>query len=164
MKRILRAAAFSVATIGLAAPAARAEVVQSYHTGTWLIQANATGGVFQNCTATGSYGGGASVMFMLTNRLVWGVAINNPNWNWRTGSKGNLSYWVDGGTARSTQATATGQSRLLILLADSTQLFQEIRLGDRMFFRPDGHGAFSMTLKGTSVALNELLGCVRKYR
>lgn len=156
-------AAGAAAAMMLAGPA-RAEVLQRYNTGAWVVEANANSGGFQNCTATGKYGGGASVVFMLTRTMNWGIAINNPAWNWRPGSRGPISYWVDGGSARRNNATAMTQSRLLILLADSSRLFEEIRLGDRMYFRPDGHDAFSMTLKGTSVALNELMSCVRKYR
>ena len=53
---------------------------------------------------------------------------------------------------------------LLIPLADSQQLFHEIRQGNRMFFEPEGANSFSITLVGTSVALNELMACVRRYR
>lgn len=143
---------------------AAAQVLDRYNTGQWVVQANAQNGVFANCTATGAYGGGASVVFMLTNRMAWGVALNNPVWTWRVGSRGRVSYWIDGNAPRVGNASATAATRLIMPLADSTGLFQQIRLGDRMFFRPDGHQAFSMTLKGTSVALAELMGCVRKYR
>src|SRR5690348_7555526 len=65
MRRIL-ATIVTVTTL-LAAGAARAEVIQRYSTGSWTIEANARNGALQNCTATGQYGGGASVLFMLTN-------------------------------------------------------------------------------------------------
>ncbi|MCW5748757.1 MAG: hypothetical protein KIT36_21390 [Alphaproteobacteria bacterium] len=148
----------------LAAGAAGAEVIQSYNTGAWVIEANAEQGAFQNCTATGHYGGGASVLFMLTRDIVWGLAINNPNWNWRTGSEGPVSYWVDSYGRRSGRARALSATRLLIPLADSQQLFHEIRLGNNMYFEPQGAAGFSITLIGTSVALNELMSCVRRYR
>ena len=101
---------------------------------------------------------------MLTNKMAWGVSLNKPDWTWKVGSRGRVSYWVDGGRPRSGSASATAPTRLILPLADSTSLFQEIRSGDRLHFQPDGHAPFSMTLKGTSVALAELAGCVRKYR
>jgi len=148
----------------LLAGKADAQVLQRYSTGQWVIEANATKNVFQNCTATGSYGGGAQVVFMLTRNLVWGVGIENPKWNWTPQSQGDLTYWVDGRAPRTSKARALSRTRLLILLADSKQLFEEIRRGNRMYFRPHGHNAFNITLMGTSVALNELMSCVRRYR
>lgn len=148
----------------LAAGAANAEVVHRYTAGNWTIAANATNGSFQNCTATGQYGGGASVLFMLTRTFNWGIGITNPAWNWRTGTEGNVTYWVDSYARRSSRARALSGTELMILLADSQQLFQEIRGGNTMYFEPTGAKGFSITLVGTSVALNELLTCVRRYR
>jgi hypothetical protein len=153
-----------VASLLLFGGEAGAQVLQRYNTGQWVIEANASEGVFQNCTATGKYGGGAQVVFMLTNKLVWGIAIVNPRWNWTPKSEGDLTYWVDGRAPRTSRVRAMSSTHLLILLADSTQLFQEIRRGSKMYFRPHGHNVFSITLHGTSVALNELLACAQKYR
>jgi hypothetical protein len=143
---------------------ANAEVLQRYSTGQWEIEANATRGSFENCTATGQYGGGASVMFMLTRTFTWGVAVTNPRWNWEKGTEGNVSYWVDSFQRRQGRVRALGSTELMVLLADSQQLFQEIRGGDTMYFQPQGADQFSITLIGTSVALNELMACVRRYR
>jgi hypothetical protein len=153
-----------VAVILLLVGPADAQVLQRYSTGQWTVEANATNRVFQNCTATGAYGGGAQVVFMLTRNLVWGIGIENPKWTWTPQSQGNLSYWVDGRAPRTSKVRALSRTRLLILLADSRQLFEEIRRGQRMYFRPLGHNVFNITLRGTSVALNELMSCVRKYR
>jgi hypothetical protein len=144
--------------------AAEAQVLQRYNTGQWTIEANATNRVFQNCTATGRYGGGAQVIFMLTRNLVWGIGIENPRWNWTPQSQGDLTYWVDGRAPRTSRVRALTRTRLLILLADSRHLFEEIRRGNRMHFRPHGHNTFNITLVGTSIALNELMACVRRYR
>lgn len=151
-------------TILLFAGTAGAQVLQRYNTGSWVLEANATSGTFQNCTATGSYGGGASVLFMLTRDLVWGVAITNPRWNWRVGSEGSVTYRVDSFQSRNGRGRALSPTRLLVSLADSQQLFREIRGGNTMYFQPQGAAPFSITLVGTSVALNELIACVRRYR
>jgi len=143
---------------------AGAEVVQRYTTGSWTVEANAENGTLQNCTALGQYGGGASVLFMLTRSLVWGIAINNPRWNWRPDTEGAVTYWIDSNGRRNGRAKALSPTRLLVPLADSQQLFLEIRQGNTMFFEPQGANTFSITLVGTSVALNELLACVRRYR
>ncbi|TWT05097.1 hypothetical protein [Reyranella sp. CPCC 100927] len=162
MRRYL--AAILGLTAFLTTGVAGAEVIQRYNTGSWTVEANAENGSLQNCTASGQYGGGASVIFMLTRSLTWGIAINNPNWNWRTGSEGGISYWVDSFGRRNGTARALGPTRLLVLLADSQQLFHEIRQGNRMYFEPKGANGFSITLVGTSVALNELLACVQRHR
>ena len=162
MCRIL-ATLFALAT-SLAIGAADAEVIQRYSTGSWTIEANARNGALQNCTATGQYGGGASVLFMLTNTFNWGVGVINPSWNWQTGTEGDITYWVDSYQRRNGRARALGPNELMILLADSQQLFQEIRGGDTMYFEPAGAKGFTITLVGTSVALNELLTCVHRYR
>lgn len=164
MHSIAMKAVICAAVIMLWAPVAMAQVLDRYNTGAWVVQANAQNGAFSNCTASGSYGGGAGVVFMLTNKMAWGVSLNKPDWTWKIGSRGRVSYWVDGGRPRSGSASATAPTRLILPLADSNGLFQEIRSGDRLYFQPDGHSQFSMTLKGTSVALAELMGCVRKYR
>lgn len=160
---VVGAAILAVAML-LAGRAADAQVLQRYNTGSWVVEAHATKGDFRNCTATGAYGGGAQVMFMLTRNLVWGVGIENPSWNWAPQSQGDLTYWVDSRRPRTSRVRAVSRTRLLILLADSRSLFEEIRRGSRMYFRPHGRGAFNITLRGTSVALNELLSCVRRYR
>ena len=162
MRRILAPIVGLIAVF--AAGAAHAEVVQRYSAGNWAIAANAASGSFQNCTATSQYGGGASVLFMLTRTFNWGIGITNPRWNWRTGSEGDVTYWIDSYARRRNKARALSPTELMILLADSQQLFQEIRAGDKMYFEPQGANSFSITLVGTSVALNELLACVRRYR
>jgi hypothetical protein len=144
--------------------AARAEVIQSYNTGTWLIEANAERGRFENCSATGEYGTGAAVVFLLTRDFGWGIAIRNLNWNWRTNSEGDVAYWVDSYARRQGRANALSATELLIPLSDSQQLFNEIRQGNTMYFEPHGVEGFSITLVGTSVALNEMMSCVNAHR
>src|SRR6476469_8854661 len=116
MRRIL-APTVAVTTL-LTAGAASADGIQRYSTGSWNITANATNGSFQNCAARGQYGGGASVLFMLTNSFNWGIGITNPTWNWRTGSEGDITYWVDSFQRRRSRARALSASDLMILLAD----------------------------------------------
>ncbi|HJQ58252.1 MAG TPA: hypothetical protein VJ890_15195 [Vineibacter sp.] len=162
MRKILLSVA--VLAITLATGPVRAEILQRYNTGNWVIDANADRGTFQNCTATGQYGGGAAVMFMLTRDVVWGMAITNPKWNWRSGSEGAVSYRIDSFAQRNGRARAMTATQLLIPLADSQSLFHEIRQGNNMYFNPQGAEGFSITLIGTSVALTELMSCVRRYR
>jgi hypothetical protein len=156
-------AILGMAAAWMAGPAG-AEVLQRYNTGSWVIEANADRGTFQNCTATGQYGGGAAVMFMVTRDIIWGMAITNPRWTWRPGSQGPVTYRIDSFGSRTGQAKALTSTQLLIPLADSQQLFHEIRQGNNMYFNPQGAEGFSITLIGTSVALNELLACMRRYR
>ena len=163
MRRFL-ATIFAMTGLLAAGAAANAEVIQRYSTGSWNITANATNGAFQNCVASGQYGGGAAVLFMLTRTFNWGIGITNPAWSWRTGSEGDVTYWVDSYARRRSRARALGPNELMILLADSQQLFHEIRGGNTMYFEPTGAKGFSITLVGTSVALNELLVCVRRHR
>ena len=148
----------------LAAGTAAGEVLQRYSTGMWTIEANADNGAFRHCTATGQYGNGGSVIFLLTRDFAWVVGITNPNWNWRKGSEGRVAYWIDSYGRRNGRAEALSTTQLAIPLADSQQLFQEIRGGNTMYFEPEGASGFSITLIGTSVALNEILSCVRRHR
>lgn len=143
---------------------AQAEVIERRNVGSWLIEANAERGRFENCSATGEYGAGAAVVFLVTRDFAWGLAIRNPAWNWRTNSEGDVTYWVDSYARRQGRANALSPTELLIPLSDSQQLFNEIRLGNNMYFEPSGVEGFSITLVGTSVALNELLACVNAYR
>ncbi|HJQ60272.1 MAG TPA: hypothetical protein VJ890_25430 [Vineibacter sp.] len=144
--------------------AAQAEVIERRHTGTWLIEANAERGQFQNCSASGEYGAGTAVVFLLTRDFVWGLAIRNPAWNWRADSEGDVTYWVDSYSRRQGRANALSPTELLIPLSDSQQLFHEIRLGNNMYFEPHGVEGFSITLVGTAVALNEMMACVNAHR
>ena len=148
----------------LAAGTAFAETFQRYSTGMWTIEASGDSGAFKHCSATGQYGGGSSVIFLLTREYSWAVGITNPRWNWRKGSEGRVSYWIDSYGRRSGRAEALSSTQLGIPLADSQQLFQEIRGGNKMYFEPEGAEGFSITLIGTSVALNELMSCVRRHR
>ena len=147
----------------VAAGTAAGEIIERYSTGMWTIEASSDRGGFDGCTAFGKYGS-ASVLFLLTRDYAWGISITNPRWNWRKGSEGRVSYWVDSYGRRSGKAEARSATQLLIPLADSQQLFQEIRGGNKMYFEPEGADPFSITLVGTSVALNELMSCVRRHR
>jgi hypothetical protein len=147
----------------VAAGTAAGEVLERYSTGMWTIEASSDRGAFDGCTALGKYGS-ASVLFLLTRDYAWGIAITNPRWNWRKGSEGRVSYWIDSYGRRSGKAEARSATQLLIPLADSQQLFQEIRGGNKMYFEPEGADPFSITLVGTSVGLNELMSCVRRHR
>lgn len=152
-------------TIAALSGSAQAQVLRSYSIGQWTIQANAQNGAFRNCTATSNYGGNARVLFMLTRQATWGLGISNNSWNWNTGSRGLITYWVDNHAQRTSNAQALSRTSLVIMMADSTALFQQIRAGHRMYFRPHGNNAaFSMTLNGTSAALSALLNCVRDFR
>jgi hypothetical protein len=144
---------------------ADAQVLRRQVMGQWVIQANGQNGVFRNCTATSNYGGSSRVMFMLTRTATWGLGITNASWNWNPGSRGLVTYWVDNYAQRTDNAQSLSRTSLVIMLADSTSLFQQIRAGHRMYFRPHGNNAsFSMTLRGTSGALSALLNCVRDFR
>ena len=148
----------------LAAGTASGEVLQRYSTGMWTIEATADNGAFRHCSATGQYGGGSAVIFLLTRDFSWAIGITNPRWNWRKGSEARMSYWIDSYGRRSAKVEALSPTQLGMPLADSQQLFQEIRGGNKMYFEPEGAEGFSITLIGTSVGLNELLSCVRRHR
>ncbi len=165
MKNTVLKGLATAAIMAFSAASADADVIRSYRVGQWQVEANATNGSFRNCSASSSYGGGARVMFMLTRQLTWGLGISNPTWTWRPGSTGNVTYWVDNHSARTHRAQAMSRTSLVISLTDSTALFQQVRAGHRMYFRPHGNNKqFSMTLNGTSAALSALLECVRRFR
>jgi hypothetical protein len=148
--------------LGFAAPAS-ADVVERQQVGPWHLEAYYEGGEFQNCRILASYGGGAQVIFLLTRDVAWVMGIQNPSWNLVPGNKGRVDYWVDGLGRRSAVATARNQTLLAVPLADSRQLFEEIRWGNVLYFTVDG-APYNMTLRGTAVALDALMNCVRRHR
>lgn len=161
-KRYVTLAAASIALLSIGS--ARSEVVGRYDMGQWVIEANASNGRFEYCASSGRYSRGAAVHFLLTREASWGMVIENPNWNWVRDSRGEVTYWVDNYRSRASGAKATAPTRLLIPLADSTRLFQEIRAGRVLYFQPRGNKPFSVTLNGTSSALSALMQCVARYR
>lgn len=148
------------ASVWATGPAAAQDV---YRVGPWTVRANYSGGEFQNCTITSDYGRGVTGMFMLTRQMAWGLGVDNPAWNLNVNAKGMVSYWVDNRGVRQGQASAISRSLLLVPLADSRQLFEEIRWGAILYFRVDSD-TYNLTLNGTAVALDELLRCVQRRR
>lgn len=157
--------AAALAGLLLGGAAARADVVERSVVGVWKLEAHDKNGTFEYCTATSPYGNGAEVHFMLTRKLQWTVLIKNPRWNWRPESQGSVTYWIDSHDRRDGRVMALQANVLMVVLADSQQLMEEIREGNVMYFQPQGADSFSITLKGTSDALNALMSCMRRnYR
>lgn len=164
LKAIAVAVAMTATSITLGmAGSARAEVVARYDADQWLVEANASDGAFQNCTVTADYGRGAKVMFMLTREGNWGIGIVNPSFNLNAGMTGQVAYWIDDGRARSGKAKALSAKSLMVMLAASEQLFDEIRSGSRMYLKV-GDETFNLTLNGTNTALAALVGCARRHQ
>jgi hypothetical protein len=161
MFRKLALAAVLATTAG--AESALAEVVERRQVNQWVLEANYGNGALQNCSIKASYGAGAEVLFMVTRDVKWGMGVRNASWNLNTGNKGQVRYWVDQHARRTATATAINRNLLAVPLADSKQLFDEIRWGNVLYFTVD-RDTFNMTLKGTAVALDQLLNCVQRHR
>lgn len=162
MKAIAAAAMMTLTSIAAGVGYARAEVVGRIQVDQWTVEANATNGTFQNCTTSASYGNGAKVMFILTRQGNWGIGILNPGFNFTPGANGKIVYWVDENRPRGGDAKAMSEKMMLVQLADSTQLFEEIRGGSIMYFKV-GNNTYQITLNGTGAALSALIGCARQY-
>jgi len=150
------------ALFGFAAPAL-ADVAERAQVGMWLMEANYQRGDFQNCTISAPYGANAEVLFLLTREISWGMGIKNTNWNLNTGNTGTVRFRVDQQVTRSATAKALSRSLLLVPLPDSRALFEEIRWGNYLYL-DIGDETFNLTLKGTAVALDALMNCVRRHR
>jgi hypothetical protein len=150
------------AIMGLAS--AQAQVRERIRIGTWELTANYQNGVFGNCSITAPYGNRANVTFMVTGKGAFGVGVRNLDWNLNAGNRANVSYWIDGGPRRQRLATAASDKLLLVLLDEnSATVFQELRLGNVM--RLDtGSNTYTLTLKGTKSALDELARCYARHR
>ena len=140
-----------------------AEVVERRQVNQWVLEANYGDGSLQNCTIKAPYGGGSEVLFMLTRDVKWGLGVRNPSWNLNAGNTGEVRYWVDQLQRRTATGRAINRNLLLVPLADSRQLFEELRWGNVLYFTID-RDTFNMTLKGTAVALDQLLSCVQRHR
>lgn len=163
IRRMTLAAVMSaLALFGLAGPAA-ADVAERQQVGMWLMEANYNGGNFQNCTIKAGYGPNAEVIFLLTREITWGIGIRNSTWNLNTGNSGTVRFRVDQLVTRSAVAKALSPSLLLVPLPNSRQLFEEIRWGNYLYLGI-GDETFNLTLRGTAVALDALMDCVRRNR
>jgi len=160
--RRLAGLALMLALLGSAMPAA-ADVVERNQVGPWTVEANYTGGVFQNCTIKSPYGSNAEVLFMLTRDVAWRMGVRNSNWNLNTGNTGTVRLRVDQLGTRSVTAKALNSSLLLVPLPDSRQLFEEIRWGNVLHFAI-GDEVFNLTLRGTAAALDAMMNCVKRHR
>jgi|SRR4029079_3611281 len=156
------AAALALSLLGFVAPAA-ADVVERNQVGMWLLEANYKGGDFQNCTIKAPYGSNAEVIFLLTRDIAWGMGITNTRWNLNTGNSGTVRFRVDQLVTRSATAKVLSPTLLLVPLPDSRELFEEIRWGN-MLYLGIGDEMLNLTLHGTAVALDALMGCVRRHR
>ena len=160
-----RLAGFLVCLVGLLglAVSARADVTERRQIGFWLMEANYTRGAFQNCSIKSPYGSNAEVLFLLTRDMTWGMGVSNSRWNLNAGNSGTVRFRVDQLAVRSATAKALSSSLLLVPLPDSRQLFEEIRWGNTLFLGI-GDETFNLTLRGTAVALDAMMDCVRRHR
>ena len=163
VKALAAAAMMTVAsiTIGMAT-GARAEVAGRQQVNQWVVEANTLNGAFNNCTISANYSRGTKVIFMLTHNGQWAVGVMNPAFNLSPGATGRVSYWVDDVLPRGGNATAVNDKTLLLPLDNSTQLFEEFRLGSMMNIKV-GNETFQFSLNGTSAALAALIGCARRH-
>ncbi len=163
VKALAAAATMTVAsiTIGMAT-GARAEVAARYQANQWMVEAHTLNGAFNNCTISANYSRGTKVMFMLTHDGRWSIGVMNPAFNLNPGASGQVSYWVDDVLPRGGRAMAVNDKTMLLPLENSTQLFEEFRLGSMMNIKV-GNETFQFSLNGTSAALAALVGCARRH-
>lgn len=162
LKALAAAAMMTAAsiTVGMAT-GARAEVMARYQTNQWTVEANGTDGAFRNCSMSATYGR-SKVMFVLTREGSWGIGVTSPDFNLTPGATGRVAYWVDDVIPRGGNARAIDARTLLVPLENSTQLFEEFRLGSMMNIKA-GNQTFQFSLNGTSAALAALTGCARRH-
>jgi hypothetical protein len=101
-------------------------------------------------------------MFMLSHDGQWALGVMNPAFNLNPGATGQVSYWVDDVIPRGGKATVVNSTTLLLPLENSTQLFEEFRLGSMMNIKA-GNETFQFSLNGTSAALAALIGCAKRH-
>jgi hypothetical protein len=141
---------------------ARAEVIARYPANQWVVEANASGGVFRNCSMTPASGSGAKVILVLGRDGKWGIGAMNLATRQSPGATSSLTYWVDDVLPRGATGSAVDETTVVAPLANSTQLFEEFRLGAMMNVRV-GSSTLQYSTNGTSVALTAVSNCVRRH-
>jgi hypothetical protein len=157
------AAVMSLASIATTVVSqARAEVVARYPTNQWVVEANASGGTFQNCSMSPAAGSGPKIILVLSRDGKWGIGVMNLAARPSPGAARNLSYWVDDVLPRGAAASAVDEKTLVAPLANATQLLEEIRLGSMMNVQVGG-STLHYSTNGASAALTAVIGCVRRH-
>ncbi len=141
---------------------AYAEVVARYPANQWVVEANASGGTFQNCAMSPAASRGAKVVLMLSRDGKWGIGVMNLTARQAPGLTSRLAYWVDDVIPRGGTATAVDETTMVAPLANTTQLFEELRLGSMMNVQVGGD-TFHFSTNGISAALAAVNSCVRRH-
>lgn len=141
-----------------------AATIESFDSGVWSGGAYSSNqdGRFSHCAMSAPYKSGITVLFVITRDFQWSINFTNDAWKLDRGSKYDLTYWIDGYAAQQGKATAISDKLVSLPLADSQQLFERFRKGLKLTVVAAGQ-TFNFNLVDTSVALNRILGCAKRY-
>ncbi len=107
-----------------------------------------------------AYKSGTFVVFAIDRKYNWSVGFANPDWKLEKGASYDLALSIDGGSRIVTKGKAIGTNHVEVPLADSTQLFNQFRMGNVLQVTA-ANQTFSFNLDNTSALLPALLECVR---
>jgi hypothetical protein len=102
--------------------------------------------------------GEAQMFFRLSTGFDFSFGLINRRWRFQGGEVLPMVYWIDGGGRTETQARANGSNTLIMDIADRESIFQQFRRGLWLYLAAQG-STFRFSLKGTSVALEQLRLC-----
>lgn len=129
--------------------------------GGWSLSSfrEASSGQFSHCAASASYQSGVTLLYSVNNRFEWNMGFASDKWNLQPNTRIPIAFAIDGLPARNVVGTALNNRHVVVPLPDDTQLFQQMRLGNRMVVSGGGE-TVSFQLTGTSAVLATLLRCV----
>ncbi|MFV0296934.1 MAG: hypothetical protein ACK5JT_12545 [Hyphomicrobiaceae bacterium] len=122
-------------------------------------------GNFTRCAMTARYRSGHSLIFDADHKLSWRLWISNPSWNLtaKPNSRFSAVIVVDGGALIPVQAQVASKSLVMVPLATTAHVVNNMRKGSRMAFVV-GKAKLQFTLQGTNNAIARLVQCVNKAK
>lgn len=138
---------------------AQAEKDYTFVVGNWRGQAHYhEDGRFRSCTMFAPYKSGSEVFFVVDEKLVWALGINNENWTLFPGDDKKISMQIDLDEPVIGDAKVLSRNGFSIQFRDHQDILDNIKRGYQMIIRMEDFKA-RFELKGTSRAIPQLLDC-----
>ncbi len=117
-------------------------------------------GAFSHCSAGVAYDSGISLFLLTTGRQSWWLGFIDPQWSLPLNSKVPVQLRFDNHPSFEQLATIPSGQIALVPLPDSSRLIHAFRRTSKLYLVAEGR-SFFFKLRGASVVMDQLTGCVR---
>ena len=157
MKRFLLAAS-------LLAFLAPAQVSAQSSVGGWEVGLWETDGKYNGCRMRGEFSGGTTIAIAVKAEGGWVILLKNDSWRVREGTTIKASLYVDGRVVANGDADVHANQIIALNFDGGQRTYDALQAGNSMWLKTDAGDTSRFSLRGTRVAMDAVLNCVRNNK